>query len=86
MSDGESSMNVAAELAVLRGEVRLGLSRIEGQLNLLVQSQAQTGKDIDDLDKRVTQLEARRWPLGPIAAVSGVVSAVIAALAIVVHV
>lgn len=74
--------NVATELLHLRGDMREGFARIEGQLNLITQSQAQTAADIDKLDKRVTALEERRIPIGMLAAVSGAVSAVIAAVAL----
>lgn len=73
------SVNVAAELAMLRGEMTTGFERIHGQLNMIAQAQTVTAKDVADLEVRVTALEARRWPVGIIAAVSGVVSAVVAA-------
>lgn len=78
MSEG---INVAVELANLRGDVSTGFAKLEGQLGLLVQSDAQRRRDIDDLENRVTALEARRIPLGLLAAVSGAVSAVVAASA-----
>lgn len=77
MSVGE--MNVAAELAGLRGEMNTSLARIEGQLNLVIQSTDGTRSIVQDLDQRVDALEERRWPLVPMAAVSGAVSAVVAA-------
>jgi hypothetical protein len=79
-SDG-SDLNVAAELARLRGEMSTGFAEIKGQLGLIAQAQATHGEDIADLERRVTALEERRIPLGPLAAISGAVSAVVAALA-----
>lgn len=76
---GASDVNVAAELAMLRGEMATGFERINGQLNMIAQAQTVTAKDVSELETRVTALEARRWPIGVIAAVSGVVSAVVAA-------
>lgn len=73
-----SGMNVAAELAKLRGEMSTGFERIAGQLNLITEAQKNHTADIADLDRRVAALEARRWPLGPIAALAAVVSAVVA--------
>jgi polyhydroxyalkanoate synthesis regulator phasin len=77
--------NVAAALATLRGEMAAGFERLDGKLNLISQAQATVAKDIDavsarvtTLEGRVTALEERRWPLGPVAAVSGVVSAIAA--------
>lgn len=74
-------LNVAAELARLRGEMTTGFAEIKGTLGQIVQAQETTSKDLADLDQRVTALEARRWPLGPMAAVSGAVSAVVAVVA-----
>ena len=67
---------MAVELAGLRGEMSTGFARLEGQINLLVQSSDSTRADVDSLDKRVSALEARRVPWGLVASVSGVVSAV----------
>lgn len=72
------NVNVAAELAMLRGEMATGFERINGQLNMIAQAQTATAKDVSELETRVTALEARRWPIGVIAAVSGAVSAVVA--------
>lgn len=81
----DENLNVAAELARLRGDMTTGLAKIEGQLNLLVQSQGQVRTDLDDLDRRVTALEARRIPLAVLATVSAAVSAVIAGAAFLVQ-
>lgn len=74
-------MNVAAELAKLRGEMTTSFAEIKGQLSIIAQAQDTTAKDVEDLNLRVSALEARRWPLGTIAALSGGVSAVVAGLA-----
>lgn len=74
----EENLNVAAELAMLRGEMTTGLARIEGQVNLLVQANGSNRDDLDELEDRVAALEARRVPIGVLAAVSGAVSAVVA--------
>lgn len=81
-------LNVAAELAGIRGEMNAGFEAIKGQLALIAERQNNTASDlrelsgeIEKLDNRVTALEERRWPLGPIVAVSGAVSAVAAAAA-----
>ena len=73
MNDG---LNVAAELAGLRGDMNTGFARIEGQLGQLVQSDAQRQRDLDELEARVAALEARRVPWPLVAVVSGAVSAV----------
>lgn len=69
-------LNVAAELAALRGDMNTGLARVEGQLNLLVQANGDNRADLDKLETRVSALEARRVPWPLVAAVSGAVSAV----------
>ena len=74
------SLNVAAELAKLRGEMTTGFAEIKGQLGQIAQAQDNTAKAVDDLDRRVTALEERRWPIGPLAAVAGVVSAAVSAV------
>ena len=74
-----SGVNVAAELAMLRGEMTTGFERIHGQLNMIAQAQTATAQDVAELEGRVAALEARRWPVGMIATISGLVSAVVAA-------
>lgn len=82
-------LNVAAELAGLRGEMSTGFAEIKGQLALIADRQASTtddlnklSADLEKLDGRVTALEGRRWPLVPIASLSGVVAAVAAGAAL----
>lgn len=88
----DDGMNVAVEIAELRGEMAAGFARLEGQLNLINQAQSRNTQDIHDLEvktdarvkgleDRVAALESRRWPVGLVAASSGAVSAVVAALA-----
>lgn len=85
----DTNMNVAAEIAELRGEMAAGFARLEGQLNLINQTQQRTAQDVEDLEVstearfkvvegRVAALEERRWPVGSMAVVSGVVSAAVA--------
>ncbi len=74
--------DVALVIEKLRGDMATGFARLEGRLDLIAQSQDRTVKDLEDLDARVTALEARRVPLGTLAATSGAVSAVVAALAV----
>lgn len=83
MADGD--LNVAAALATLRGEMAAGFARLEGQLNLISQAQDNAAKDIDavndrveSLEGRVSDLEARRWPMGPLMAITAVVGAIAA--------
>lgn len=82
MTTTGDGLNTAAEIAKLRGDMAAGFARMEGQLNLIAQAQDRTAGDLEDLEKRVSALEARRWPLGPVAAVSGSASALAAAVAL----
>jgi septal ring factor EnvC (AmiA/AmiB activator) len=82
--DGSDS-RIAVELAQLRGDMTTAMARIEGQLNLLVQSNNNVRADVEDLEKRVASLEARRLPTGLVAGMSGAVSAVVAVAAVLVR-
>jgi hypothetical protein len=79
-------LNVAAELAQIRGELSTGFARLEGAINMLGQSVTRTQTDVNELEARVSSLEARRWPMGLVATISGVVSAAVAVLAVLVQV
>ena len=79
MADGGSGQGVAAELAAMRGEFNTSLARIEGRLDLLVHMSSDASSELVGLDSRIGALEARRIPVGLLAAVSGVVSAIVAA-------
>lgn len=82
MGESSSGLNVAAELAGMRGEMVAGFARLEGRLDVIASSQDRTASDVDKLEKRVTALEERRWPVGMLATVSGGVSAAVAAAAL----
>ncbi|MGW2961767.1 hypothetical protein ACWDGI_25365 [Streptomyces sp. NPDC001220] len=73
MPEGE----IALALAELRRALEVGLSRIDGQLALLVQRSDQTDEEIADLQERVNSLERSRWPLPTVAVLAAVASAVI---------
>lgn len=55
-----------------------GFARLEGSLALISQAQDRAAADLEDLDERVTALESRRWPMGSVATLSGVVSGAVA--------
>ncbi len=88
----DPTTNVAVELAQLRGEIHTGLEQIKGTLGVLVertnrtdadvrQLRADMEKEIEDLQNQINELNKGRWPLaqiGALAAVAGVVAAVIA--------
>jgi hypothetical protein len=81
----DDGLNVAAELAELRGAMETGFARLEGQLNLINQAQSRTTQDMKALEDRVAALEARRMPMGVLAAASGAVSAVVAGAALLIR-
>jgi BMFP domain-containing protein YqiC len=74
----DENLNVAAELAQLRGEMSTGFAQIVGRLDLIAHTTDSTRADLDELEQRVAALEARRVPMPLLAAVSGAVSAVVA--------
>lgn len=76
-------LNISAALAGLRGEMSTGFAKLEGRLELIAASQGQSRRELDDLDDRVTALEARRWPVAMVASLSGIVSAVVASATLV---
>ena len=90
MSTPETNgLNIAAELAGLRGEMATGFARVEGAINALTQSVNRTRDDLEDLETdlenlagRVSALEARRVPWPLVTTVSGVASAAVAGAAL----
>lgn len=71
MTPAESG-RVMLELTELRGEIREGFARVDGQLALLVQRNDQTDKKLADHETRLDALERARWPLPSVAAVMSV--------------
>lgn len=51
----DDGFNVAVEIAELRGEMTAGFARLEGQLNLINQTQQRTAQDFRDLETRTAQ-------------------------------
>lgn len=86
MTDGGSGQGVAAELAAMRGEFNTSLARIEGRIDLLVHMSSDASSELTAIDGRVAALESRRIPVGLLAAVSGVVSALVAVCAFLVQI
>ena len=80
--DDPNELRVSVELARLRGEMTTGFAELKGALSAIATAQADTSKDIDALEARVTRLEERRWPAASVAMLSGGVSVVIGAVAL----
>ncbi|MEI5099605.1 hypothetical protein RB200_14715 [Streptomyces sp. PmtG] len=72
MTTDPERLVVPEELAELRRSLDVGLARVDGQLALLTQRDAQHTKDQDDMSVRVTALEHTRWPLPALAALTAV--------------
>lgn len=74
--------DMSTKLTGLRGDMQRGFTEISGRLDLIAQAQQGHTRQIEDLDERVTALEARRIPWPLVATLSGAVSALVAALAL----
>ena len=86
---------VAVELERLRGTVATGLAEVKGSLAVLLERSTRTeqdllrlredtGKEIDTLRTELEVLKARRWPLGVLGAVAGVVGTLTAVVSLLV--
>ncbi|WP_432586117.1 hypothetical protein ABVG11_07955 [Streptomyces sp. HD1123-B1] len=69
---------LSVELAELRRTVDVGFTRVDGQLALLDHRGDQAEEDVGQLAGRIRILEHGRWPLPSIAALTGLVSLVLA--------
>lgn len=66
------------ELAELRRRLDVAHARVQGGHALLSHRVEETGKEIDELEARVTSLEHARWPLPAVAALAAVGALVVA--------
>ncbi|MFE7402113.1 hypothetical protein [Streptomyces sp. NPDC057557] len=84
---------VAVQLERLRGTVTTGFAEVKGSLAVLVERSTRTEQDLvrlrnetqrslDALGAEVDALKARRWPLGMVGAMAGVVGAATGAIAL----
>ncbi|MFE6022329.1 hypothetical protein ACFQ6O_38270 [Streptomyces sp. NPDC056441] len=84
---------VAVQLERLRGTVTTGFAEVKGSLAVLVERSTRTEQDLvrlrtetqrslDVLGAEVDALKARRWPLGMVGAMAGVVGAATGAIAL----
>lgn len=84
---------VAVQLERLRGTVTTGFAEVKGSLAVLVERSTRTEQDLvrlreqterslDVLGAEVDALKARRWPLGVVGAMAGVVGAATGAIAL----
>ncbi|MGQ7747972.1 hypothetical protein ACUN29_05590 [Streptomyces sp. WC2508] len=84
---------IAVELERLRGTVTTGFAEVKGSLAVLVERSTRTEQDLarlrtetqkslDALGTEADVLKARRWPLGMVGAMAGVVGAATGAIAL----
>ncbi|AXE76017.1 hypothetical protein [Streptomyces atratus] len=84
---------IAVELERLRGTVTTGFAEVKGSLAVLVERSTRTEQDLvrlrnetqrslNELGAEVDALKARRWPLGVVGAMAGVVGAATGAIAL----
>ncbi|WP_405710159.1 MULTISPECIES: hypothetical protein [unclassified Streptomyces] len=84
---------IAVELERLRGTVTTGFAEVKGSLAVLVERSTRneqdlvrlrndTQKSLNELGAEVDALKARRWPLGMVGAMAGVVGAATGAIAL----
>ncbi|MGW1278005.1 hypothetical protein ACWD4V_13775 [Streptomyces tsukubensis] len=70
------------QIAELRGEIREGFARQEGQLALLVQRGDQVDRQLTDHEARLDALERSRWPVPSVVAVTGLAALGVSAWAL----
>ncbi len=91
----DPTTNVAVELEKLRGEISTGLENIKGTLNILVerttrtdadvrQLRADVEKDVGELRAKLEQLEARRFPLPVLGALTTVGALLVSVIGLIV--
>lgn len=78
MNDSDDTHSIAVALASLKGSVDTGFAKLDGRLDVALERQIGTEKEIKELKKEVegikgklTQLEAKVWKLSTLAALVG---------------
>lgn len=79
----DEAHRLALALEGLRGTVETGFATVRGDINLLARGEAMNVRETQELDARVSALEARRFPLPTIGGIMGVAGAVFAGLSLV---
>lgn len=82
MSPG-GERSVAVELAELRGVVSTGFARLEERVAAYKVEVSDVKAESGKIEQRVKDLEARRWPMGQVTALSGVVGTMAAVASLV---
>jgi hypothetical protein len=71
VNDDDSTGSIAVALAGLKGAVDTGFATLNGQLNVALEKQYTTDREIKDLKGKLAQLEAKMWKLSMMAALIG---------------
>jgi hypothetical protein len=63
MNAGTPAPDLALELAIsnLKGSMETKLAGIDGKLNMLIASDERTNAAVEELQRRVTELERTKW-------------------------
>lgn len=78
----DDNHRLALALETLNGTVQTGFATIRGDINLLSRAEHENGKSIESLDKRVSDLEGRRFPLPTIGGIMGVAGVLVSVVAL----
>lgn len=68
---GEDTGAVAVALADLRGSVDTGFAKLNGRLDVALTRTGAAERKLDDLERRVTAVEAKVWRIAAIASAVG---------------
>lgn len=70
MNDDDTG-SIAVALAGLKGAVDTGFAKLDGQLNVALERQNSTDREIKELKRKFAQLQAQMWKLSFAAAAIG---------------
>lgn len=71
MNEDDSTGSIAVALAGLKGAVDTGFATVNGQLNVALERQNGADREIKDLKRKLTLLEAKMYKLAITAALCG---------------
>jgi hypothetical protein len=71
MNEADLPGHIALALANLEGAVNTGFATVNGQLNVALEKQYTTDREIKDLKRKLAQIEAKMWKLSLVAAALG---------------
>ncbi|MFD5107138.1 hypothetical protein [Streptomyces cinereoruber] len=71
MNDDDTAGSVAVALASLKGSVDTGFAKLDGRLDVALERQIGTEREIKELKRKLVQLETKMWKLSLTAALIG---------------